>query len=273
MKILIAADMEGMPGVVQWDQVESDKPDYPHFRDIMTEVVNAAIRGAAEAGVNEFIVADGHASASNLLIGKLDVRAQLNSGTPSPLSMVQGAAEGVNGAMFVGYHARAGTLNAILDHTWSGRILNVWLNGQVVGEIGLNAAVCGHYHVPVVLVSGDQSACAEAMDLLGAIEVAVVKRATGRMAAECLALPEALDKVCEAAARAARRLAAGEAFGYFSPVPPIQLGVEFNTSEMADNACLVPGVIRLEGRRVEIEAGDMVTAYRAFRAMAALARG
>ncbi len=117
MKILIAADMEGITGVVHWDQVDSQHPEYQRFRRIMTGDVNSAIRGAFEGGADEVIVADGHDSARNILIEDLDPRARLNSGTPSPLAMVQGVDQGVDGAMFVGYHARCGAPNAILDHT------------------------------------------------------------------------------------------------------------------------------------------------------------
>jgi len=172
VKILVAADMEGISGVVHWDQTDAQHSEYARFRKLMTADVNAAIRGACDAGAGEVIVADGHGSGRNILIEELDPRARLNSGSPSPLSMVQGADSGVNAAMFVGYHARAGSQNAILDHTWAGAVANVWLDGQAMGEIGWNAAVCGHFQVPVILVSGDQTACAEAIALLGPIETA-----------------------------------------------------------------------------------------------------
>src|SRR5512143_4039607 len=99
--------------------------------------------------------------------------------------MVQGIDQGIDGVIFIGYHARAGTQNAILDHTWSSRrVANLWINETLIGEIGLNAAVCGHFSVPVIMISGDQSACQEAEELLGAVEKAVVKQASGRMSAE-----------------------------------------------------------------------------------------
>ena len=104
MKILIAADMEGVTGVVHWDQVDAQHPEYQRFRKLMTGDVNAAIRGAFDGGADEIVVADGHGSGRNILIEELDARARLNSGSPSPLSMVQGAQGGVSAAMFVGYH-------------------------------------------------------------------------------------------------------------------------------------------------------------------------
>lgn len=273
MKILIAADMEGISGVVHWDHVTPEHDEYRRFRRIMTEDVNAAIAGACEAGADEVVVADGHWISRNILVEKLDVRARLNSGSGAPLSMVQGVDDGVDAVMFVGYHARVGSQNAILDHTWSDtRVANVWLNGQVVGEIGLNAAVCGHFGVPVIMISGDQTACAEATQLLGGLEIAVVKQATGRMTAECLPPATAQEHIREAAAQAVERFQAGNHPDPFRPQSPIAIAVEFVQSEMADKAMLLPGAHRPEGKRIEVTADDMPAAYRAFRAAVTLAQ-
>jgi D-amino peptidase len=273
MKLLIAADMEGISGVVHWDQVDPKHKEYDRFRKLMTGDVNAAIRGAYEGGASEVIVADGHAFGRNILVEELDRRARLNSGSPSPLAMVQGVDSGVDAAMFVGYHARVGSQNAILDHTWSSStVARVLLNGWPMGEIGWNAAVCGHYGTPVILITGDQTACAEARELLGPIEVTVVKQASGRMAAECLPPEVAQQRIEEAAARAVQQFLGGQA-----PVPyrlesPLTVTVELLHSDMADRAAMFPGVRRIEDRRIEFEADDPVVAYRAFRAIAALAR-
>jgi len=176
MKILIAADMEGITGVVDSNQTNLSHAEYGRFRRLMTGDVNAAIRGAFDAGADEVVVSDGHWFNLNILIEELDPRARLNTGSPRPFSMVEGVQHGVDGVLFVGYHARVGTQDAILDHTWSsGRVDGVWLNGEIVGEIGLNAAVCGHFGAPVLMISGDQTACAEATALLGDVETAIVK--------------------------------------------------------------------------------------------------
>lgn len=277
MKFLIAADMEGITGVVSWDHVDTTHAEYQRFRRLMTADVNAAVRGAidgaAASGTGaEVVVADGHAYGRNILIEELDPRARLNAGNASPLSMVEGADGGIDAAIFVGYHARSGSANAICDHTWSDtRVANVWINGQLVGEIGLNAAVCGHYDAPVIMLSGDQTACAEAKELLGPLETAVVKRASGRFSAECLPPEVAQQVICDAATRAVRRLAAGDAPQPFHVARPVTAVVEFNQSDMADRAVLLPGA-RRDGKRVEITVEDMPAAYRAFRALLTLAR-
>jgi D-amino peptidase len=272
MKILVAADMEGISGVVHWDQVTMGNAEYPRFRKLMTGDVNAAVRGAFDAGADEVTVTDGHSNNRNILIEELDSRARLNSGGPSLFSMVQGVDSGIDAAMFVGYHARVGAQNGILDHTWSSsRVANLWLNGQLIGETGVNAAVCGHFGAPVIMVSGDQTVCAEATELLGQIEVAVVKQASGRMAAECLPPEVAQERIYQAARRAVSRLRAGQVPGPLRLSPPIVVTVEFVSSEMADRAAILPGARRSEGKRIEITADDMPAAYRAMRAAVGLA--
>jgi D-amino peptidase len=273
MKILIAADMEGVTGVVCWDHVNPSHAEYPRFRRLMTDDVNAAIRGAFEGGASEVTVSDGHNLGRNILIEELDSRARLNSGSPSPLSMVQGIDRGVDGVIFVGYHARIGSQNAILEHTWSDeRVANLLINGQPFGEIGLNAAVSGHFGAPVLMITGDQTACAEATALLGGVETVIVKTASGRMAAELLPPTIAQEKIQNGARRAVQRLANGDAPPPLRLPAPITMTIDFVQSEMADKAALLPGARRTD-RRVEYSAADMITIYAAFRTALALARG
>ena len=272
MKILIAADMEGVSGVTNWDQVTAGHPEYTRFRRIMTEDVNAAVRGAFDAGAKEVFVTDGHASGSNILVEELDPRALLNTGSPSPLSMVQGVDE-VDGVIYVGYHARAGSPEGILDHTWSSKtVANVWLNDILMGEYGLNAAVAGHFDVPVLMVTGDQTACAQTVELLGDLESVVVKHATGRYSAECLPPKAAQDMIQKAAEKAVSRLAKRKAPEPFVLEEPFLLSVEFFNSAMADHAMRMPGANR-DGTCVSLSLPEMVTVYNTFRALVALALG
>ena len=267
MKILIAADMEGITGVVHGDQTTPGQAEYERFRRVMTGDVNAAIRGAFEGGAGEVVVSDGHGDGRNILIEELDPRARLNSGSSAPFCMVQGIDSGVDGVLFVGYHARVGTPNAILDHVWSSvRVASLRLNGQAVGEIGLNAALCGHFGAPVLMISGDQTACAQAMELLGALETAVVKQATGFASAECLPLKIAYQLIREAASRAGLRLKAGNVPEPFVVAEPVRVTIEFLQPEFADRAVRLPGAKRLDGRRIEFVFPDMAAAHAGFRA-------
>jgi len=274
MKILIAADMEGITGVVHWDQVNPDHLEYPRFRKLMTEDVNAAIRGAFAGGATEVTVTDGHFNGRNIMIEELDSRATLTTGSPAPLSMVNGVNDGVNGVIFVGYHGRMGAINAILDHTWSDeRVSGLWINDRAFGEAGLNGAVCGHFDIPIIMASGDQALCAEVKEFFGGeIETAQVKKAVSRMAAECL--PPALTSklIEEAAQRAVGNLKNKKAPKPFKISRPIKMTLEFQQSDMADRAALMPHAKRTIDCRVEYSADDMLVIYLAFRTMLALAR-
>lgn len=273
MKILIAADMEGITGVTHWDQVSPSHAEYPRFRRLMTQDVNAAIRGAFAAGAEQVMVTDGHNNSRNILIEELDERAVLNSGSPMPLSMVHGVDQGVDGVFYVGYHGRMGAQNAILDHTWSDeRVANLWINDKLFGESALNGAVCGHFGVPVIMISGDQTVCAEVREAFGDVETAQVKKAIGRMAAECLPPAVTARLIEDAARRAVERLRAGQTPAPLKVPAPISMVLELVQSEMADKAMIMPGARRLEDRKVQYVADDMVTIYYAFRTLLALAR-
>ncbi len=166
MRIYISVDMEGIAGVVHEDQTNPIDPrcagEYNRFRALMTAEANAAIEGALAGGATAVLVNDSHWLMRNLLAEQLHPSAQLVSGGPKTWSMMEGIESGHDGAFFIGYHARAGTQNAILDHTYTDRILDVRVNGTSLGELGLNALLAGTYNVPVALVSGDQALASEA---------------------------------------------------------------------------------------------------------------
>ncbi len=272
MKLLIAADMEGISGVVSFDQTDPSQPDYQRFRRLMTQDVNAAVQGAWEAGVEQILVVDGHWNQSNILIEELDHHASLHSGTTGPWAMVQGVESGVDGVFFIGYHARIGTPDAVLDHTWSSsRVNNLWLNGRLVGETGLNAAICGSFNAPVLLVSGDEAVCAEANEWLPGVETVAVKKATGRHSAECLPLKVSQDKIRQGSIHAIRLFNENNAPKPLVIPGPVTITVEFIYSDMADRAAVYPDAKRLDGRKVEVQAGDMQAAFQKIMALLALA--
>jgi len=272
MKLLMAVDMEGISGVINWDQVNPGKSEWQRFRRIMTEDVNAAIVGAMEAGVDEVIVSDGHWNSDNIIIELLDSRARLNAGVTKVDAMVQGIDEGVDAVFFVGFHARAGTQTAVLDHTWSNAtIANVWINDILVGETGLNAAVCGHFDVPVLLISGDQAVAQEAKDLIPGIHTVVVKQAHGRFAANCLHPKEAQNLIKEGAKFAVQAFQNGQGSQVFKVTQPVQMRIEFKSTEMADRTQIIPAVERLSGKVVQFVEKDMPSAYRMFMAVAGIA--
>jgi len=194
----------------------------------------------------------------------LHAPARLNSGSPAPLSMVEGVQQ-AEVVFFIGYHARANTPDAILCHTWTDQVRGVWLNDREVGEIGLNAAVCGSFGARVSLITGDRAAVQEALDLLGPIESVIVKSANGRMSAECLAVDETHTAIRHAAAHAMVRQVPPLVIA-----APIKLRVQLTRPEQVDKALRVPGTKRCDGVTLEWTGNDMVSVYHAFRAIAGL---
>jgi D-amino peptidase len=271
MRVYLSVDMEGIAGVVHEDQTDPTEPrhagEYNRFRRLMTNEANAAIAGALEAGAAKVLVNDSHWLMRNLLAEELDPAAELLSGGPKWLSMVEGIDGGFEAAMFIGYHARAGTRHAMIDHTYTSRVYEARINGQPVGELALNAAMAGVHGVPVVLVSGDQAVAAEAKALLGAgVETVIVKEAVGRFAARSLAPSVACERIRAGAAAALKRSQAP-----FTFQAPIRLEVDFIVTQMADLAELVPGSSRTGGRTVGYSGDDYREVFSAWRAMYNLA--
>jgi len=271
MRVYISVDMEGVAGVVHEDQTDPIQPrhagEYNRFRRLMTNETNAAVEGALEAGATRVLVNDSHWLMRNLLIEDLNPAAELLSGGPKRLSMVEGIDTGFELALFVGYHARAGTQHATIDHTYTSSVYEARLNGEPVGELALNAAMAGVHGVPVALVSGDQALAAEARALLGSsVETIVVKEAVGRFAARSLAPAIACERIRSGAAAALRR-----EHRVFTVSSPVRLEVDFVQTEMADMAELVPGSVRTAGRTVNYTGDDYREVFRAWRAMYNLA--
>lgn len=271
MRVYISIDMEGGAGVVHEDQTNPVDPrhagEYNRYRRLMTNEANAAIAGARDAGATTVLVNDSHWIMRNVLAEELDPAAELMSGGPKRLSMVEGIDGGFDAAFFVGYHAMAGTRHAIIDHTYTSRVYQARINGAPVGELALNAAMAGVHGVPIALVSGDQALAAEARALLGeGVETVIVKEAVGRFAAKSASPSVACGRIRSGAAAALQRK--HEPFTFRSP---IALEVDFTETQMADMAELVPGATRSGGRSVAYTGDDYKEVFRAWRAMYNLA--
>jgi len=271
MNVYISVDMEGVAGVAHEDQTDPVNPahavEYARFRRLMTDEANAAIQGAASAGASRILVNDSHWLMRNLLAEELHEAAELISSGPKRLSMMEGVDGGFDAVMCIGYHAMAGTRHATIDHTYTDKIHQVKLNGRPVGELGLNAALAGCFGVPVVMVSGDAALAVEANALLGGdVETVVVKEAVGRFSARSVSPAESCRRIRAGATRALQRKHAPFTLG-----SPVTLEVEFALTQHADNAELVPGAERRDGRTLSFMHADYREVFRAFRAMYNLA--
>jgi len=270
LKVFISVDLEGVSGVVHRDHTSTTGCDYQRARKLMTQEANAAIAGALEAGATEVVVNDSHGEMRNLLIEELNPKAYLITGSPKALGMMEGIDESFSAVVFIGYHARKGTQGGVLDHTISGgRVANIWINGTLMSEASLNAAIAGYYGVPVVAISGDDKVVRQTKELIGEqVEGIVVKQGLNRYAAKCVPPKRALEMIREGVKKGIERR------GQIPPYridPPIRMELEFPDTGMADRAILIPKVRRLEARKVTYEGSDFLEVFNLIRALILLA--
>ena len=270
LKVFISVDMEGITGVVHGEQTSLEGREYGPARKWMAEDVNAVILGALEAGATEIVVNDSHGSMRNVIPDDLHPKAFLISGSPKPLSMMQGIDSSFDVCIFVGYHSKAGTAASVLDHTYSGAsVYSIKINGLEMPELGLNAVIAGYFDVPVVMLSGDEEVCRQAKSILGSEVVTVaVKESFGRYAAKLVPFDEARRLLKVGAKEAVLKR---EKIKPFKLNPPYQFEVEFLTSAQAEMAELIPQVKRTSGRGVSFTSKDYIEGFKLMRALIALA--
>jgi len=268
-KVYISVDMEGIWGVVHGDQVSAAGEGYGAARRWMAEDVNAVIAGLREAGAGEIVVNDSHGGMKNIVADQLDKTVSLISGTPKPLGMMEGIDASFDAVVFVGYHARAGSFPGILDHTISGAtVYAIKVNGRELPEMGLNAAIAGHFKVPVVMLTGDTVTCAQAHELFGpSITTVAVKDAVGRVAARMLPRSEALAKLKAGAKKALEGRAQAKPWVLG---PPLSFEIEYHNSGQSELPTLLAGVKRLGPRAVGFSANDYLEGFKLLRALIAL---
>jgi D-amino peptidase len=269
MRVYLSVDMEGVAGVVHVDQTRRTGHDYERARKWMTAEANAAILGAFDGGATGVVVNDSHGDMRNLVIEDLDPRAEVISGSLKPMSMVEGAIAGFGCALFVGYHAGAGSRAGILDHTYYGRVVaRCRVGGADWNETALNAAVCGAHGIPVALVTGDQTVCAQARAALGDVETVEVKASITRYAARSVHPTVAQERIRAGAARAVER---APQLRPYTPPLPLALEIDFVNSACADVAELVPRTERVGGLTCAYSCPDAPTLIQVIQAWTILA--
>ncbi|MCW2912493.1 MAG: D-aminopeptidase [Actinomycetia bacterium] len=270
MKVYVSVDMEGVSGLTDPDDMRPGGGGYALGQELMTGDANAAVGGAFEAGAAEVLVNDSHYKARNLRLDLIDPRCRVIRGRNRPLRMGQGLDGSFAAALLVGYHSRAGADTCgVLSHTWMGReVENIWLNGRLVGEIGIVAALAGSLEVPVALVTGDEAVCEEARLLLKDAETVAVKRGLDRFSAELVPPEAAQGQIHAGSVRALKSLDRMEPWTVGEPVT---LGVEWNSTTLASTCALMPRIEQAGPRHVEYVAETMTDAVQVLGVMSLLA--
>lgn len=257
MRVYISSDMEGSTGVVHPFQVDSARAEYAFGRAMQAHDALEAAKAALEYGACGVVINDSHERMINLDVSRFPKGVEVISGSPKILGMVDGVA-GCDAALFIGYHAMAGTEKAILDHTYSFKaVFELKVNGHKFGETALNALFCGALEVPVALVVGDSAVCFEASSALGAgLETCAVKDGAGRMAGLVLP-PETTSFMIRKAVSSALDKAAKGLSPLFKMDGPYRIELTFHSTSQADAAALVPGSERISGRALVFGTEDV----------------
>ncbi|GAA1962593.1 M55 family metallopeptidase [Kitasatospora viridis] len=261
MRIYISADMEGVTGLVDADDVQPGGRDYERGRLMMAEDVNAAIRGALAAGATDITVNDAHGPMRNLLPEALHPAARLIRGKPKQMLMLEGLTSEHDAVLCVGYHSRAGELG-VLSHSFMGHeIEDIWLDGRPVGEIGLAHATAAAIGVPVAALTGDDRACVEMTDWDASVTTVAVKHARDRFTADLRPADEARAAIEQAVAASLAALPKAPAI---DPAPaPATLTVRWQSASVASTLLGIPGVTSVDARTVQAE-GALPSLYRLF---------
>ena len=269
MKVFIVSDMEGVAGIVKWQQTDGkeEKRSYHEGRELYTEEINAAVRGAKAAGAKEIVVMDCHGAGgewtfNSLIPDKLDPDCEFvvqNDWT----EYTELLASGCDAALFVGMHAKAGTPDGVMSHTVSGQAWReLKFNGKSVGETGINAALCGQWNCPVLLVTGDEAVCREATDLLGAgLTTVAVKKGLGRYSARQFPALKAREMIEDGAKRALKELSAVKPY---DPGRPCEITIEFMTPDRLVEYGNRRGVEQVDDMTLSSKADDWWTAWSQF---------
>ena len=259
LKVFISVDMEGLAGVVSGVEVSPAGPDYAHFRAIMAGETNAAVDGAFRAGATEVLVRDSHGDKRNLLPADVDPRARLLRGASSgPKNMMEGIDSTFDAVVFIGYHAKAGTSGAILEHTSTGNVVDLSINGISLPEGGYNALTAGLYGVPVVFAAGDRALVEQLRGLLGPIAAVAVKEEIGD-ATLGLSPKRAQDEIRAGVEQAIRGRARARVYK-LSPPYTMVLKVKLERP-------LYPGAQKVRDGEVTFTSPDLLAVLAAFNAM------
>ncbi|HLJ32037.1 MAG TPA: M55 family metallopeptidase [Ktedonobacteraceae bacterium] len=258
MRVVIFCDMEGISCIETWEQVSAGHPFYEQSRKLYTDEMNAAVRGARAAGVSDIIVVDCHGAGSaynfkSFLPEHLESGAQYVFGYPWG-RYIEAFEQGCDAILFVGAHAMAGTPDGVLCHTVSSEAwYNATINGTLVGESGILAAIAGCWNVPAIFVAGDEATCREVTTLLGnEVITAPVKTGLGRFSSRNLAPRDACSLI---EMRVAQALSMSNWPQPYKVEGPVTFRVELADPERANDFMGRTGVV-IEGPRTVSSTAD-----------------
>jgi D-amino peptidase len=269
--VLISADMEGAVGAATPDDVAPGTDSWAGVSKCWLQDVNTVVDALLAHGASEVVVTDAHGSGSSLDPSQIDPRAGIIRGVPRRFGMLEGIDGGVAAVVFLGYHGTAGS-GGVLSHAFmAAGIHTLRVNGESAGEGTVNAQLAGFFGAPVLLVSGDETACAEAGRYAPQAEQVLTKHALARFTARLRPASLVRQELAAAARKAMARLADGS---LTAPAPggELRAEIEFSGENLALAVTAIPGVIRTGLRSVSYTSADVPQWYRCLGAIWTIAR-
>jgi D-amino peptidase len=249
---------------VNSEETSQTGSDYGYFRRLMSLEANAAVLGAFDAGASEVVVRDSHGSARNILPDLLDPRARLiRDWSGGPKGMMEGIDETFDAVVYVGYHAKAGTPDAVIDHTSTGNVVDFAINGRSLPEAGYNALIAAKFGVPVVFVAGDQALVDLAKDLFGDIPMVATKQGIGE-AARSLIPAASQERIRSGVAQAVRDRGKAKPFAMSAPYT---LVLKLKTEASVYAGSFFPGAKRTGPWELTFTSDDILQVIYAFNVM------
>ncbi|MFH0938815.1 MAG: M55 family metallopeptidase [Planctomycetota bacterium] len=253
MKFFVMVDMEGISGIVKSTQIRSGEVEYARARQYLCQDVNACVDGLFAGGATAVVVRDTHSTGFNFIFDMLDPRAEYlqgNGGRPRMPDIAH-----MDGLVLLGYHAMAGTDDAVLEHTMSSKTWqNFWLNDKLAGEIAIDAGIAGDAGVPTILVTGCDKTCHEARQFIPDVITASVKTGFGCEYARLLPLPRAQALIRQKATEAVR------ACRTIKPLifkPPVRMRLELVERGQAPDFGNKPYFKKLDSRTYEVQGASV----------------
>jgi len=262
MKVFISADIEGTAGITAWDEAKKGNPEYPEFREYMTDELVAACEGAKAAGATEVFVKDAHSTARNLNLSRLPEYVRIMRGwSGHPDMMMFGIDSSFSAALYTGYHNKAGTDTNPLAHTLTGTVSRLLINGEVASEFTINALCAARYGVPSAFLSGDAGMCEEAKAIVAGIGTVATSEGFG---------PATSSLSPRASVEAIRNGVEAALSGDLSKCLPrladdFELIVEYTTPTEAFRGSWYPGVEHMAPRKLRYRSTDFFEIQRAIR--------
>lgn len=262
MKVYISMDAEGISGIFKLGQVMSSDKEYEFARRMMANDVNAAVRGAFNAGAEQVVVNDAHNNGDNLLIDQLDERVDLISGALRPLGMAEGAELGFDAAFLIGYHRRKGG-KGVASHSYAyGTMVEMKINGRIAAEFDLIGYCLGEFDIPVIFVSGDDLTIEDAGKSVPGIYSVETKIAISNNAALChhpkRNAANIERTVCDALQNYTGKLKPMKING------KAEIEVRYSAEVQAANAAKAPNAIREGECTVKYVGVSYIEAYKSF---------